>query len=168
MFEENNHRISIRHAAADDLECITALESACFPPADAADRESFRARLSVYPDYFWLLEEDGKVVAMINGLVTDIPVLQDIMFEDAGIHKADGAWQMIFGVATNPDYQGKGYASMIMERVIADAGAQGRKGIVLTCKDKLLPFYERFGFVNEGVSKSEHGGAVWYDMRLTF
>ena len=52
--------------------------------------------------------------------------------------------------------------------VIADVKEQERKGIVLTCKESLIPFYERFGFVNEGKSMSKHGGAVWYDMRLVF
>ena len=55
-----------------------------------------------------------------------------------------------------------------MERVISDAKQQGRKGLVLTCKEKLISFYERFGFVSEGVSESVHGGAVWHVMRLTF
>ena len=54
-----------------------------------------------------------------------------------------------------------------MQQVIADAKAQGRKGCVLTCKDGLLSYYEKFGFQNEGISKSVHGGVVWYDMRLT-
>lgn len=168
MLSKKNLKGNIRHAKEKDLELITELEAACFPPSEAADRMSFRTRLSAYPDHFWLLEEDGRVVSMINGLVTDIPVLQDVMFEEAGFHKENGDWQMIFGVATHPDFQGEGYASVLMQRVISDAMNQGRKGIVLTCKDKLLPFYERFGFVNEGISQSEHGGAVWYDMRLTF
>ena len=59
-------------------------------------------------------------------------------------------------------------AGAVLERGIADARAQGRRGCVLTCKDKLVHYYEKFGFVNEGVSQSTHGGAVWYDMRLTF
>ena len=37
---------------------------------------------------------------------------------------------------------------------------------MLTCKDKLLHYYAKFGFVNEGVSASTHGGVVWYQMRL--
>ena len=40
--------------------------------------------------------------------------------------------------------------------------------MILTCKEKLIPFYEGFGYVNCGVSKSVHGGAVWYDMELDF
>lgn len=47
-------------------------------------------------------------------------------------------------------------------------GAQGRRGLVLTCKDRLVHYYAKFGFVSEGVSASTHGGVVWYQMRLTF
>lgn len=75
---------------------------------------------------------------------------------------------MIFGVNTLPQHRGMGYAGELLRRVIADAKSQGRKGCVLTCKDALVPYYERFGFRNEGRSASVHGGAVWYDMRLTF
>ena len=56
----------------------------------------------------------------------------------------------------------------MLERVIADARAQGRRGCVLTCKDALVHYYARFGFVDEGISQSTHGGVVWHDMRLTF
>ncbi len=52
--------------------------------------------------------------------------------------------------------------------MIADAKKQGRKGLVLTCKDKLIAYYAGFGFVNEGVSGSVHGNVVWNQMRLTF
>lgn len=43
-----------------------------------------------------------------------------------------------------------------------------RKGIVLTCKERLIGFYAQFGFVDEGVSVSTHGDVVWHQMRLTF
>ena len=52
---------------------------------------------------------------------------------------------------------------MLLGRVICDAKLAGRKGLVLTCKEALLPFYSEFGFQNEGVSQSVHGGAVWYE-----
>lgn len=32
----------------------------------------------------------------------------------------------------------------------------------------MIPFYARFGFVSEGKSPSQHGGSVWYQMRLDF
>ena len=76
--------------------------------------------------------------------------------------------QMVFGVNTLPEYRRRGLAGEVMRQVIADARSQGRKGCVLTCKDRLVHYYETFGYRSEGVSASTHGGAVWYDMRLTF
>ncbi len=101
-------------------------------------------------------------------MVTNESKLSDEMFEDANLHNENGQWQMIFGVNTIPEYRGQGCAEKIINKVIADAKAQGRKGLVLTCKEKLLHYYSKFGFKNEGISESTHGGAVWYDMRLTF
>ena len=40
-----------------------------------------------------------------------------------------------------------------------------RKGVILTCKAHLTGFYESHEFQNFGIAESEHGGAVWYDMR---
>ena len=160
--------MNIRYATMEDLEILTAIEAACFPPAEAATRESFAKRLAAYPNHFWLLEEDGQVVSFVNGMTTDEPLLRDEMFEDAALHNEDGAWQMIFGVNTLPEHRRRGLAGMLLERAAADARAQGRKGCVLTCKDRLIHYYEKFGYRNEGVSQSVHGGVVWYDMRLTF
>jgi len=161
--------MNIRKASMADLEAVASMELLCFPKAEAATIESFEQRIAVFGDSFWLLEdENGRLIGMINGMVTDEPILRDEMFEDASLHNPKGAWQMIFGVETIPEYRNQGYAAMIMERVIVDCKELGRKGLVLTCKDKLVHYYEKFGFVNEGISASVHGGAVWYDMRLTF
>ena len=158
----------IRTATMDDLDAVTAVEAACFPAAEAATRDEFAARLAVYPNHFWLLEEDGRLVSFINGLVSDEPTIRDEMFADAAFHNEHGAWQMVFGVNTLPEYRRRGLAGEVMRQVIADARSQGRQGCVLTCKDRLVHYYETFGYRSEGVSASTHGGAVWYDMRLTF
>ena len=105
---------------------------------------------------------------MWTAFCTDMPDLTDEMYADAALHDENGAWQMIFGVNTLPCCRCRGYAGLLLQRAIADARAQGRKGLVLTCKEKLLHYYAKFGFVNEGVSASTHGGVVWYQMRLRF
>ena len=56
----------------------------------------------------------------------------------------------------------------LLRYVVEQARQQGRKGLVLTCKEHLLHFYGKVGFVDEGISDSTHGGAVWHKMRLTF
>ena len=158
----------IRTAVLADLPAVTAAGAACFPAAEAATEADFAKRLAVYPNHFWLMEDDGVLVSFVNGLVTDEPHLRDEMYADAGFHDENGAWQMIFGVNTLPEYRRQGLAEQVLRQVISDAKAQGRKGCVLTCKDKLLHYYGKLGFVNEGVSQSTHGGVVWYEMRLTF
>ena len=158
----------IRTASLADAAALAAVEAACFPPAEAATAAEITDRLAYYADHFWLLEEDGRLVSFINGLVSDEPTIRDEMFADAAFHNEHGAWQMVFGVNTLPEYRRRGLAGEVMRQVIADARSQGRKGCVLTCKDRLVHYYETFGYRSEGVSASTHGGAVWYDMRLTF
>ena len=160
--------MEIRKATLDDLKEIAAVEAECFPAAEAASEESLRKRLSVFADHFWLLFDGDKMVGFVNGMVTDEPDLSDEMYDDASMHNPDGKWQMIFGVDTIPEYRRQGCAGKVLSRVIEDARKQGREGLVLTCKDKLIHYYAKFGFENEGLSKSVHGDAMWYQMRLKF
>ena len=159
---------NIRTARISDLDAVAAVEAACFPAAEAATREEFAGRLAYYANHFWLMFEDGKLVSFVDGMVTDQPDLTDEMYADASLHNEAGAWQMIFGVNTLPECRRKGYAEQLLRYAIAEAKAQGRKGLVLTCKDRLVHYYAKLGFVSEGVSDSTHGGVVWYQMRLTF
>ena len=160
--------MNIRTATTADLAAITQLEAICFPAAEAASEESFAQRLTCYPNHFWLLMDGDTVVSFVNGLVTDEPDLRDEMYENAALHDENGAWQMIFGVDTHPAYRRRGCAARLLNHAIAQSRAQGRKGLVLTCKERLVPYYSKFGFVSEGISQSTHGDVTWYQMRLTF
>lgn len=161
--------MEIRHATKHDISAISEVEAKCFPPSEAASEKAFTGRIENYGNHFWLMYENDKLIAFVDGFVTDESDLTDEMFADATMHNENGAWQMIFGVNTLPEYRNNGYASELLRRAVDEAKEQGRKGVVLTCKDKLLPFYARFGFVDEGVTdKSTHGNAVWHQMRIIF
>ena len=160
--------MNIRTATIKDLEAVTSVEAECFPPAEAATREELAERLKYYADHFWLMFDGDKLIAFVDGFVTDEEDLTDEMYAKAQLHNESGAWQMIFGVNTLPEYRKQGLAGQLLRRAIADAKAQGRRGLVLTCKDRLVHYYAGFGFVSEGVSGSTHGGVVWYQMRLAF
>ena len=151
------HHREIRTATINDLEAVAAVEAECFPAAEAATKEEFAERIKFYGDHFWLMFDADKLIAFVDGFVTD-----------ASMHNEKGAWQMIFGVNTIPSYRQHGYAGELIRRAIFDAKAQHRKGLVLTCKDKLIHYYASFGFVDEGISESVHGNVVWHQMRLTF
>ena len=158
----------IRTAKIEDLQQIAEVEAACFPPAEAATEDEFIQRLEYYKEHFWLMFDGDRLIAFVDGMVTDQKDLTDEMYERAELHQEAGEWQMIFGVNTIPSCRHQGYAGRLLQQAIADAKKQGRKGLVLTCKDALIPYYAKFGFVNEGVSESVHGNVVWYQMRLMF
>ncbi len=161
--------MEIRTATIEDLDAIASVERQCFPLAEAATKEEFIERIRYYGNHFWLLYDDKKLIAFVDGFVSDEPNLTDAMYSDASLHKESGTWQMIFGVNTLPEYRKQGYAAMLLKRAISDAKEQGRKGLVLTCKEYLLDYYSKFGFIDEGISQdSTHGGVIWHQMRFTF
>ena len=160
--------MEIRKGTMEDLAAVTHVEAVCFSAAEAALEESFRRRLETFADCFWILWDGDTPVGFVNGMVSNELDLRDEMFHDASLHQPDGDWLMVFGVATIPEYQRQGCAARVLRRAIEDTKEQGRKGLVLTCKNFRIHYYAKFGFVDEGISSSEHGGAVWHQMRLTF
>lgn len=161
-----NYRI--RTAVPEDLDMVAQVELSCFPAAEAADRKSLKERLEAFPQSFLVAEAEGKIIGFINGAVTDERTIADEMFEDISLHNPRGAYQSIFGLDVIEQYRRRGVAAGLMEAMIETAREQGRKGLILTCKDRLIHYYEKFGYVNMGLSRSVHGGAVWYDMILEF
>ena len=160
--------MKIRTAKEKDLAAIAQVEALCFPAAEAASEQSFKRRLEAFADHFWLLEDGDVLVGVVNGMVTDCADLVDEMYENADMHDENGDWQMIFGLDVIPEYRCQGCAEKMMNHLIDRAREEGRKGVVLTCKDGLVHYYVKFGFENEGISESTHGDAVWYQMRITF
>lgn len=161
--------MKVRTANINDLKAIAAVEAECFPKAEAATAGDFANRLKYYADHFLLMYDGEKLAAFIDGFVTDEPDLTDEMYAKADMHNENGAWQMIFGVNTVPEYRRRGLAGKLITEFINKARLENRKGLVLTCKEKLVPYYEKFGFINEGLTdKSIHGNVKWNQMRLTF
>lgn len=160
---------TIRTITMNDLHAVAAVEAECFPAAEAADLESFRSRIATFPESFFVAEkEDGQLIGFINGCVTDRPILEDELYHNTSLHKPNGAYQTIFGLDVIPEYQRQGIAAELMNYMIKKTKERGKKGLILTCKDHLIHYYEKFGYKHQGVSDSTHGGAVWNDMLLEF
>ncbi len=161
--------MKIRYAKIEDLDQISKVENECFPVSEACDYKTFKNRLENYSNHFWLMFNDTKLIAFVDGFVTDESDLTDEMYEKGEMHNENGKWQMIFGVNTLPEYRKNGYAEELINKAIDDAKKQGRIGLVLTCKEKLIHYYSKFGFKDEGVTtKSTHGDVEWHQMRLIF
>lgn len=162
--------LSYRIRAVDpgDLNQVVRIEQCCFPAEEAASEVSLRLRIETFPESFLVAETRERVIGFINGCVTNHRTIEDEMFSQMSFHVPDGAYQAVFGLDVLPDYRHRGIAGALMEKLIETARAKGRRGMILTCKERLIPYYERFGYENLGISSSVHGGAVWYDMILGF
>ena len=87
--------MNIRTATIKDLEAEISVEAECFPPAEAATREELAERLKYYADHFWLMFDGDKLIAFVDGFVTDEEDLIDEMYAKAQLHNENGAWQIM-------------------------------------------------------------------------
>ena len=160
--------IKIRRASIEDLDAVTKVEASCFPMAEAATKVSLEQRINTFSESFFVAEIDGKIIGFINGCIINGTVIYDKLYNDSTQHIPDGDYQTIFGLDVIPDYRNQGVATQLMNYMIDVSRVAGRKGVILTCKEKLIHYYTKFGYVNKGISESVHGNAEWYDMILEF
>lgn len=159
--------IIIRQATIDDIKDLAAIEAACFPAAEAASYKDIYERFQTFPQWFLVAEIDHQIVGFINGCTTNQPILEDELYHDPSLHKPSGAYQTVFGLDVLEAYRCQGIASLLMKSFIQLAIDHHKKAVILTCKDHLIDYYEKFGFVHQGISSSSHGGAQWNDMILS-
>lgn len=158
---------TVRAVRYDDLESVAEIEAVCFPAAEAASRDSFKERIAAFPESFLVAEVDGKLIGYINGCATDSPVIYDELFHSTAHHNQNGENLSVFGLAVLPEFRKQGVASQLMKHFVQTAKSLGKRNVILTCKERLIHYYECFGYVNNGTSKSTHGGTQWFDMTLT-
>lgn len=162
--------IVVRHANPEEVKRIAEIESICFPAAEAAQLEDFQSRFNSFPENFFVAidKQTDTIIGFINGANSDTPDLPDEMYHDASLHKKDGSYLTVFGIDVIPSFQKRGVGAKLMNKYIEWAKETHKKGVILTCKDRLVHWYEKFGYKRIGVSASCHGGAQWNDMHLIF
>lgn len=158
----------IRKPRPEEAAVIAALEQVCFSDQEGAAQEQIIERYEVFPENFLLIQEDGIIRGYIDGATNDEPVITDAMFADASLHKPDGKWMTVFGLGVHPNARDHGLASALLRSYIAIARKRGMDGVVLTCKDDLVRWYQRFDFEERGMAGSGHGGHDWHLMVLPF
>lgn len=156
----------IRTVRLADLERITEIEAMCFPAAEAATRKSFQERIAAFPESFFVAEMDKVIIGFINGCATNSSVICDELYHSVDGHIAEGKNVAVFGLDVISEYRKQGIAAKLMKHFIHAARCNGKESVILTCKAHLISYYEHFGFKNNGISNSTHGGAKWYDMIL--
>ena len=158
--------LTLRQALPADLDRCAEIEAACYGP-EGATRERIVTRIELYPEGFLVALLDGQIVGFINSGSTTKDDLSDEALKDMVGHEPDGSNLVIFSLAVHPHFQKRGFAADLMRRFIEVAGQAGKAQILLMCRAELVPYYQRFGFVYRGESRSTHGGLDWHEMGLS-
>ena len=159
-------RLTVRDATVTDVPHCHEIESRCFAEAEAAPRSSIEKRQAQFPQGFLVAELDGRVIGLVNSAATHSLDLADEAFKDMVGHDEQGTDLVVFSVAIDPALQGRGYSIPLFEAFLDRARELGKARVHLLCKSHLLGYYYQFGFVDQGVSDSDHGGARWHAMTL--
>ena len=162
--------IAFRTATADDLETLWEIEAECFPPNEMCERANFERRIKECPEHFLLItdRDSGCICGFIGDIYTEQAYLTDDMFTGSVKHDPQGRTMILLGLNVRAAYRKRGFAAMLMQRRLRLAKEEGIRRCVLTCHDYLIPYYEKFGYVCQGVSGSVLGGATWYDMVIAY
>lgn len=158
--------MKIRPARLEDLDRIVEIELENFSIEEAIPRSVFEAHLRAIQTSFLVAEKEGKVIGYIEGPVVPHRYLQDQSFteniEDHS-HRPRG-YISVTCLSIEKEAQALGVGKKLLTALKEVAIEYEREGINLTCHDYLIAYYEKHGFVNEGLSQSTFAGEKWYDM----
>lgn len=156
--------ICLRNVQAADLEQLLLIENEGFSKEEAATKEAFKERIQLIPDAFIVAIQKEEILGYINGPIINQPYITDDLFEKIKENPNKGGYQSILGLAVSKQARNQGIAKILIKKMEELVKENERKGITLTCKQDLVSFYEKCGFVNHGLSESQHGGVRWYNM----
>jgi ribosomal protein S18 acetylase RimI-like enzyme len=159
--------VNIRIVNEQDLDRCFEIESVSYSGDEAATKDKILKRIKTYPEGFIVLENDREIIGFINSGATQKVELSAEEFKELIGHDPEGKHIVILSVVIHPDYQGKGMASKLMNRFIDKMNALGKSDIFLICQTELIDMYASYGFVNLGISDSDHGGMSWNEMSLS-
>lgn len=142
------------------------MEQICFPANEACTPQMMIDRVLRAPEMFVVAEDTdtGRLAGMVTGLATDEEKFRDEFFSDVTLFNPAGKNVMILGVEVLPEYRGRGLARAMLDRFAADARAQGRECLYLTCLEEKVVMYRKLGFKDLGLSASSWGGESWHEM----
>lgn len=142
----DNTKILVRNARDQDLPAVVEIDSEAFSAYGTAENpETFRLRLTAFPNGFIILVAENEIAAFgcsEKWLTEREPGLDQ---NPLATHQPDGRIFCITAMAVRKKYQGRGYSLLILDRLMETAHNEGcRKIIVETTHAQDL--YRKRGF----------------------
>ncbi len=96
------NELIIRRVLPNDLDECFLVETSGFPPEEAATRETIKLRLEAFPQGFFVVEINGRVVGILNSAATDKDDISDEELKQLIGHDPDGKNMAVFALAVLP------------------------------------------------------------------
>lgn len=158
-------KIHIRQAELQDLDAIERIELENFSEEEAIAREILKDHIEKIQTTFLVAECQGQILGYLEGPVRPERYLIDSSFSEVeDLSQLEQGFISITSLSIAKEAQGLGVGTLLLEAMKENALKDNRQGINLTCHDYLIPYYEKQGFTNEGLSESQYAGEVWYNL----
>ncbi|RPB02016.1 acyl-CoA N-acyltransferase [Choiromyces venosus 120613-1] len=169
-------RVYVRTLTLSDLEACAALEEAAFIPSERCPRETFSYRLKVCPELCFGIFTIRRNKEYLLGHAIATKTLSPSVTESSmaiatprySPHHPAGPTIALHSLAIQPAHQGRYLGTTLLQEYIQRMSIGGgcEQRIALIARDRLVGFYERFGFRCKGVSPVKFGGGEWMDLVL--
>ena len=147
-------KIHIRQAELQDLDAIERIELENFSEEEAIAREILKDHIEKIQTTFLVAECQGQILGYLEGPVRPERYLIDSSFSEVeDLSHLEQGFISITSLSIAKEAQALGVGKRLLTALKEVALEHEREGINLTCHDYLIPYYEKHGFVNEGVSQ---------------
>jgi ribosomal protein S18 acetylase RimI-like enzyme len=124
-------RVMIRNAREQDIPAILEIDTEVFTPYGTAERkETFQNRLVAFPNGFMVLVAENEIAGYgcsEKWLEEREPGLDE---NSLITHQPDGRIFSITALAVRRKFQGRGYRSMLLDKLIETAHLEGCRKVV--------------------------------------
>eukprot|EP01123_Difflugia_compressa_P003726 TRINITY_DN15024_c0_g1_i1.p1 TRINITY_DN15024_c0_g1~~TRINITY_DN15024_c0_g1_i1.p1 ORF type:complete len:182 (-),score=30.73 TRINITY_DN15024_c0_g1_i1:59-574(-) len=165
MTDDKRNGLYFSHPSIEDIDEIDALETASYPPDEAATRERLIYRCEKANQYFIIARKElnGPVIGFICGTVS---VGDNLTHQSMFEHVPTGRTLNIHSVVVESSLRRQGIAKEMLEHYIKlYEDTKQIDQILLLSKKHLQSLYELVGFRLIGPSKVVWGEELWFEMR---
>lgn len=156
--------MNIRFAQAKDLNGIQVLEQENFSKNEQIPSHVLAFYVEKLSHTCLVAEDEDALVGHVLATPMATSSLTDHVFEQTSLPAGSLPYLGVSSLSIAQTHQKQGLGTLLLASLKEVALLSDFKGICLTCKEDLVPYYQMNGFSEIGLSPSCLGGKEWIEM----
>ncbi|MDO5713945.1 MAG: GNAT family N-acetyltransferase [Tissierellia bacterium] len=144
--------MNIKRAKRTYLKTLLSIDRSSFPPQEITPKETFIYRIQNFPQWFFVAEENDKILGFISCRPCNGEIIQDEFFSTNKI--PESTTLAILNLAISTEWREKGIGTRLLEHILTLADTRGYSKVIVSCKKELIPYFSKHGFTPNGMSHS--------------